>query len=48
MFGLGDRTYEQYCAMGHFYHDRMTALGGTALLPVRDGHKMDYPPITWP
>eukprot|EP01052_Picozoa_sp_SAG31_P002406 SAG31_NODE_85_length_26982_cov_19.325485_6_plen_271_part_00 len=37
VFGLGDRTYEQFCAMGHFYHDRLAALGAKPLLPAGEG-----------
>ena len=37
VFGLGDRSYEKYCAMGHEFHERLEALGGHPLIPAGEG-----------
>ena len=37
VFGLGDRSYEKFCEMGHVFHKRLGELGGRALLDAGEG-----------
>ena len=37
VFGLGDRSYEKFCEMGHVFHRRLGELGGVALLDAGEG-----------
>ena len=37
VFGLGDRSYEKFCAMGHLLHNRLAELGGNPLLEAGEG-----------
>jgi sulfite reductase alpha subunit-like flavoprotein len=32
VFGLGDRSYEKFCSMGHLFHKKLGELGGNPLL----------------
>lgn len=37
VFGLGDSQYENFCAMGNFFHKNFAKLGGTSIYKMGEG-----------